>query len=114
MSPHSYFNRPLSSLYPIKCPTKGNDDVGKESKDKQNIQTNEIRSDTVDVPTHNEDDEEIGENIINSEDDLNSISSTRPTRKATIAARKKIKEWLNPEESMFFVWGVLRTAKTMM
>ena len=36
--------------------------------------------------------------------------STRPMRKATVAARKKIKEWLNPEESMF-VWGVLRTAK---
>ena len=54
----------------------------------------------------------IGENITRADDSTISPTSTRPKRKATIAARKKIKGWLNPEDTMF-VWGASRTARVM-
>ena len=51
--------------------------------------------------------------MVHGVDDLMpSATSARPMRKATVAARRKIKEWLSLEESMFS-WGVSRATKIM-
>ena len=50
--------------------------------------------------------------ITKNRDDLLATSSTRSKRKATVFARMKIKNWLNPEES--FLVGECRGLRVMM
>ena len=45
-------------------------------------------------------------------DDLMETLDTCPKRKATVVARMKIKNWLNPEESLL-VWRVLQIVSMM-
>ena len=112
VSPHGYLHRPLNLLYPIECQNKGNTDV--DSGDKATTQsTGSTENETSEHVPLEDSIEEVHseETTTQSMDDLVPlVSSTRPIRKATVVARKKIKEWLSPEETMF-VWGVSRTAK---
>ena len=99
-------------LYPIEYPNKGNNDV--DSGNKVKTQTmGSTKNETSDNVPMEDSIEEIHseETTTQSMDDLVPlVSSTRPIRKATVVARKKIKEWLSPEETMF-VWGVSWTTK---
>ena len=99
MSPHSYLHRPVSLLYPIECPSKGNNavDGGNEDITEGTRSTENGTSDSV--PMEDNTEETTTDGLISP------VSSTRPIRKATIAARKRIKEWISPEKTMF-VWGV--------
>ena len=110
--PHSYLHRPLSLLYPIECPNEGIDDVGKGNQAMaQSTESTEEKHEAANNIPIDDSNEEAEESTTHGVDSLMPLaSSTHPMRKATVAAREKIKEWLSPEESMF-VWGVLRTAK---
>ena len=104
-SPHSYLHQPLSLLYPIECPNEGIDDVGKGNQSTaQSTESTEENKEEVDNVPNDGNEEAEGSTTHDVDDLIPLVSSTRPMRKATVAARKKIKEWLNPEESMF-VWG---------
>ena len=69
----------------------------------ENTDSVEKEDEAVDVPVEDVSQElETEESCTHEVDDL---ISTRPKRKATLVARKKIKDWLNSERNMF-VWGV--------
>ena len=104
VSPHSYLHQPLSLLYPIECPNEGIDDVGKGNQSTaQSTESTEENKEVVDnVPIDSNEEAAEGSTTHGVDDLMPLACSTRPMRKATVAARKKIKEWLNPEESMFY------------
>ena len=107
--PHTHLHRPLSLLYPIECPSKGNNDIGSGNKDTAQSTDNDPEA-SDDIPVEDNVDETHSKETTTQGTDLIPIlPSTRPTRKATVIARKRIREWLSPEENMF-VWGVSRTA----
>ena len=86
VSPHSYLHRPVSLLYPIECPSKrdnvvdgGNEDMTKGTRSTEN-ETNDS------VPMEDNTEEAYSEETI--DELISPVSSTRPIRKATIAAEK--------------------------
>ena len=111
----SYLHRALSLLYPIECPSKGDNDASNEACSMQENQSTTENTDSVekedeavDVPVEDVSQElETEESSTHEVDDL---ISTRPKRKATLVARKKIEDWLNSERNMF-VWGVSQMAR---
>ena len=97
VSPHSYFHRPLNLLYPIECPSEGNDDVSKQNST-QNTESNNENETVTDVPIEDDhDNEEIKERRVTHgvNDLMSSVTSARLMRKATIVTRRRIKEWLS-------------------
>lgn len=104
VSPHTNLNRPLSLLYPIECPSTKNSDIGSGNKDTaqstESTENDREASDNVPVEddvtkTHSEE-----STTQDTDDTIPIVPSTRPTRKATVIARRKIKEWLSPEKNV--------------
>jgi len=117
VSPMCYLYRALSLLYPIECPgeripLRDNSDIAEQ--DFSNDGKSETQVDTL------SNDREIGNNQSGSTDDdlvdevPDSSSSDmtsdnvmrRPVRQATLRAKEKLKNWLNPSESFICVGSV--------
>ena len=77
MAPHKFRRRPLSLLYPI------------ESVNVSQVDDNSVAS------SDDNESEEICQDDNITED--NSTEDHRPTRKATVIARRRLKQWLKPD-----------------
>ena len=103
--PRGFLHRPLSLLYPIKCP-----------EDKNVIQNNGERSHCpVKILPQNDcsyedtkSDVTIKDNTTPKRDPKTDIIPrvNRPARQATLSAKKKLKEWLNPSEQFISLGSV--------
>ena len=92
-----YIHRPLNLLYPLECP----DNTDNEDNQVCNNEGDQLVS-TAKIADGNEHREESEEDDMSDDvcDDLMETSDTLSKRKATLVARMKIKNWLNPEESV--------------
>ena len=98
LSSKMILTRAMNMLYPIECPDQDNVTV----------------SAPVERTQGNNDDDTSQEDVV--EEDMNSLEngddstlttpSTRPTRQAVVAAREKIRKWLNPVEDSVGVGNV--------
>ena len=93
----------LNLLYPIECPRDKDIEPGEKETDVNTSCNNQGNKsslfDDTDDDVVNEDD------VVDQEKDSPSVEmSKRPMQQATLEARKKISQWLNPQTA--FVWGV--------
>ena len=103
--PRGFLHRPLSLLYPIKCP-----------EDKNVIQNNDERSHCpVKILPQNDCSYEDTKSDVTIEDNTTPKRDprtdtiprvNRPARQATLSARRKLKEWLNPSEQFISLGSV--------
>ena len=104
VSPHTNLNRPLSLLYPIECPSTKNNDIGSGNKDtaQSSESTENDREASDNVPVEDDVTKTYSEESTtqDTDDTIPIVTGTRPTRKATVIARRKIKEWLSPEKNV--------------
>jgi len=127
MSPNKYLHRALSLLYPIECPESKNIQFDhSETKDQNRPFCGDNNRDNVNIVSNDNDEEDdLSDNIdddvdkheTNEHPNDNSSKPIRkdgdsplmmrhPLRQATAAARKKIKEWLNPSDNFVCVGSV--------
>ena len=113
IAPHRYLHRPLSLLYPLECPdtsdkgdsqmcnNQGDHSVTTAKITNSNEQKGGAGTPVTSEANYQEPEEEAKENDTCDDihDDLSATSTTRSKRKATLVARMKIKNWLNPAES---------------
>ena len=89
VTPHKVLKRALNLLYPIECPRDRNNT---DFDLKQNVRDNQISSEEIDSDSEmftEQDDNDLPEN----QQDL--VQDTRPTRKAMMKARQRLKQWLS-------------------
>ena len=107
MSPMCYLYRALSLLYPIECPgeripLRDNSDIAEQDF------SNDGKSETqVEIGSGSTDDDMVDEVLDSSSCDMTSDNvMRRPVRQATLRAKEKLKNWLNPSESFICVGSV--------
>ena len=79
--PHRYLHWPLSLLYPLECPDSDSNSNSDNQLSNQSEETKE---------------NDFGDD----ENAYGDLFTTRPRRKATVVARKKIKSWLAPDSDL--------------
>ena len=91
---HKFLRRPLSLLYPIECP---------------NYQDNPVNVSQVDDNSVASSDDNESEKICQDDDitEDNSTEDHRPTRKATVVARQRLKQWLKPDAVLILSGSVV-------
>ena len=87
VAPHKFLYRALSLLYPIECPDH-QVNLGESSQVIDQISDVENESNKNEL-----------------------TDSTRPTCQATVAARQKLKQWLNPDGSFISLGSVADHAR---
>ena len=87
-APHKIIKRALNLLYPIECPRDRNntDITSREVLQDNQISSEEIDSDSETIIEHN--DRDLPEDF---------AQNTRPTHKAMMKARQRLKQWLSPD-----------------
>ena len=86
-------------MYPIECPEER--DASKETPAMDNPATS---SDERNIDS---DDNEIEDDIdCDTPMDQDTVPTTRPTRRAVIEARRKLQQWLNPDEDQVSLGSV--------
>lgn len=83
VAPNKYLHRAVSMLYPIECPDEVTNDT-------------DMRNQIPDTTLRNADKEDDLED--NEDDDSYAARTNQPTRNVAIAARKKLKLWLDPDD----------------
>ena len=93
-------------MYPIECPEERNAEKETHLVDSSSSPSGERNIDS-------EDDHENKDDDINydTSGDQSKVQTIRPTRKAVIKARQKLKQWLNPGEDEVSVGSVADHAK---
>ena len=88
VAPHKIIKRALNLPYPIECPRDRNntDITSREVLQDNQISSEEIDSDSETIIEHN--DRDLPEDF---------AQDTRPTRKAMMKARQRLKQWLSPD-----------------
>ena len=81
VAPHRYLHWPLSLLYPLECPDSGSNSNSDNQLSNQSAETEE---------------NDFGDD----ENAYGDLFTTHPRRKATVVARKKIKNWLAPDSNL--------------
>ena len=104
IAPHGHLHRPLKLLYPLECP-----DSDFQTSDNhgdmfilpaaKETGSREQESETV-TPVPNEVDHQESEKGDKFDFNGDSSTTTHSKRKAIVVARMKIKNWLNPEETL--------------
>ena len=97
VSPNCYLHRALNLLYPIECPRDKGIEAGEKETDVNTSCSNQGNKGSLFDDTDDD--------IVNEDDDQEKDSpyvemSKRPMRQATLEARKKISQWLNPTDSI--------------
>ena len=96
ISPNKVFHRALNLLYPIECPEEQNT----RSQDHIEATNQEGLSSTDNKAESREDcDNSKYESQTDKEDKDSSPTRKRPVRQATLAAKQKLKRWINPSEN---------------
>ena len=110
VSPNKYLHRALSLLYPIECP--GNESMQVDRKEsKEQFQSDGTN---VDAPCDKsqEDSDHLSDNWEGHKETGNKSrvgtreAGGRAMRQASVAAKKKIREWLTPSDSFICVGSV--------
>ena len=100
ISPKRFLHRPLSLLYPIECPEEK---VIRDDHEKLNCHQVASRNDDS---VHGDPELDITNgNTTIPKADL-SPTTKRPVRQATLSAKRKLKEWLNPSEHFISLGSV--------
>ena len=99
LSSKTILTRALNMLYPIECPDQDNVTV---SAPVERTQGNNDDNDTSQEDVVEED----MNSLENGDDSTPTTPSTRSTRQAVVAAREKIRKWLNPVEDSVGVGNV--------
>ena len=91
VAPGKIIKRALSLLSPIECPEERD-----ASKETPAMDSHVSASDDRNIDS---DDNEIEDDVNHDASvDQDTIPNTRPTRRAVIEARRKLQQWLNPDE----------------
>ena len=117
VSPRSYLHRALCLLYPIECPGERNMQHGNNDATKKDLPNGDKNETYVDTPSNdnvkenslsdNNKDDIVDEELDSSTTDMTSNNVMRcPIRQATLKAKEKLKEWLNPSENFICVVSV--------
>ena len=96
VAPNKYLNRAVSMLYPIEC--SNHDEVASYSESDVATMGNKI------TDTKLSNDGETDQNMTLDDEESDEVSEdlcrSHPTRKAAIAARNKLKVWLDPDDDV--------------
>jgi len=117
VSPKTYLHRALNLLYPIECPVDTRIPPDNNEAVNQTEPIGNSRSDTNVGTLRSVSDEDSNilsgdERYIGDEKDIVHASSqdveirTRPVRQATLEAKKRLKEWLDPTSNFICVGSV--------
>ena len=113
VSAKSYLHRALNLLYPIECPGDENKQVNCSetvvqdgNRNNTNLDSSSEVSDGNDTLSDNEEDDEIENGNEIAHDGSEDGGTRRPLRQATIKAREKLREWLDPSENFICVGSV--------
>ena len=94
---HKFFYRPLTLLYPIECSDHQDNPV--------NLSHSVVNSDD------NESEEIHPNNGIIDDASTEDCHATRPTCKATVVVRQRLKQWLNPDDVLISLGSVVDHAR---
>ena len=96
VAPNKYLNRAISMLYPIEC--SDHDEVASYSESDVATMGNKI------TDTKLSNDGETDQNMTSDDEESDEVSEdlcrSHPTRKAAIAARNRLKVWLDPDDDV--------------
>ena len=113
VSAKGYLHRALNLLYPIECPGDENKQVNCSetvvqdgNRNNTNLDSSSEVSDGNDTLSDNEEDDEIENGNEIARDSSEDGGTRRPLRQATIKAREKLREWLDPSGNFICVGSV--------
>jgi len=106
VAPNKYVNRAVSLLYSIECADEATNDT-----DLVNMWRNQIPDIKLTSSNETDDDMNLCDEESGNAPDLCVSRSSQPTRSAAIAARSKLKLWLNPDDDAVLLGSVADHAR---
>ena len=88
VAPNKTIRRALSLLYPIECPEAR--DISKETATEENC------ANKLNIDDDENENRDVNHDVLIVDQDTS--QNKRPIRKTVIEARRRLQQWLNPEE----------------